>query len=37
MCHNVEELTGALKNDMGISNFDPALESLKIYTLMGSF
>ena len=33
-----EELTCALKNDMrDLSNFNPALESLKICTLIGSF
>ena len=33
-----EELTLALKNDMrNMADFDPTLESLKIFTLMGSF
>ena len=40
MCHNTEEhvtLTCSLKNDMrNLANFDPTLENLKVYTLMGS-
>ena len=33
-----EELTCAMKNDMrNWANFDPTLESLKIYALIGSF
>ena len=33
-----EELTCALKNNMwNVVNFDPTLESLKIFTLLSSF
>ena len=33
-----KELTYVLKNDMrNLANFDPTLERLKIFTLMGSF
>ena len=33
-----EKLTNALRNDMSnLASFDPTLESLKIYTSMGSF
>ena len=33
-----EELTSDLRNDMrSLANFNPALESLKIYTIMDSF